>query len=112
MNNIHIAVAEILINIEKELRALQLWDDEMISEEALGSQQPFAIDTMTFPQWLQFVFLPRMYFIIEEEIQLPQSCGITPMAQEYFSVLNLASARLLGHLHKIDLLLSESAAAK
>jgi uncharacterized protein YqcC (DUF446 family) len=109
MNNTYIAVAEILIDIEKELRDLQLWDNEMISEEALASQQPFAIDTMTFPQWLQFIFLPRMYFIIEEEIQLPQSCGITPMAQEYFSVLNLPSAHLIGHLHKIDVLLNERA---
>ncbi|HSX51436.1 MAG TPA: YqcC family protein, partial [Cellvibrio sp.] len=51
MTNIHIAVAEVLIDIEKELRELRLWDSEMISEEALASEQPFAVDTMTFPQW-------------------------------------------------------------
>ena len=37
MNNLHIVIAEVLMDIEKELRDLQLWDDEMISEEALSS---------------------------------------------------------------------------
>lgn len=106
MTNIHIAVAEVLIDIEKELRELHLWDSEMISEEALDSEQPFAVDTMTFPQWLQFIFLPRMYFIIEQQLQLPGSCGISPMAEEYFSVLNLPSLPLIVHLQKIDALLT------
>ena len=106
MNNIHIAVAETLMDIEKELRELQLWDDEMISEEALASEQPFAIDTMTFPQWLQFIFLPRMYFMVEQQIQLPGNCGIAPMAEQYFSVLGLPSTALIKYLKNIDQLLT------
>jgi uncharacterized protein YqcC (DUF446 family) len=106
MNNLHIAVAEVLIDIEKELRELQLWDDVMISDEALMSEQPFAVDTMTFPQWLQFIFLPRMYFIIERQMKLPANCGIAPMAEEYFSVLSLPSLPLIAHLQKIDELLT------
>ena len=106
MNNIYIAIAELLIDIEKELRDLQLWDDEMISDEALMSEQPFAVDTMTFPQWLQFIFLPRMYFMIEQKMQLPSNCGIAPMAEQYFSVLNLPCAPLIDHLQKVDALLT------
>lgn len=106
MNNIHITAAEILMDIERELRYLQLWDDEMISEEALASEQPFAIDTMTFPQWLQFIFLPRMYFMIEQKMQLPGNCGIAPMAEQYFSVLALPSVQLIRHLQKMDELLT------
>lgn len=107
MTDIHIAVAEILMDIEKELRELRLWDADMISAEALASEQPFAVDTMTFPQWLQFVFLPRMYFLIEQKMQLPGNCGISPMAEEYFSVLNLPSLPLILHLQKIDVLLTK-----
>ena len=107
MNNIHIAVAEVLIDIEKELRELQLWDAEMISTEALASEQPFAVDTMTFPQWLQFIFLPRMYFMLEQQMPLPGNCGIAPMAEEYFSVLSLPSLPLIMHLQKIDALLTQ-----
>jgi len=108
MKNIHFAVAEVLMDIEKELRYLQLWDDAMISEEALASEQPFAVDTMTFPQWLQFIFLPRMYFMLEQQLQLPDNCGIAPMAEQYFSVLNLHSAPLIGCLRKIDGILTSS----
>lgn len=107
MNNIHITAAEILIDIEKELRELQLWDIEMISEEALASEQPFAVDTMTFPQWLQFIFLPRLYFMIEQQRQLPNNCGVAPMAEQYFSVLSLNSSPLIDHLKRIDVLLTE-----
>jgi uncharacterized protein YqcC (DUF446 family) len=106
MNELYITAAEILIDIEKELRELQLWDAEMISEEALLSEQPFAVDTMTFPQWLQFIFLPRLYFMIEQKMQLPGNCGIAPMAEQYFSVLSLNSSPLITHLQKIDELLT------
>ena len=106
MTVIHIAAAEILMDIEKELRELRLWDADMISVEALASEQPFAVDTMTFPQWLQFIFLPRMYFLIEQQMPLPGNCGIAPMAEEYFSVLNLPSLQLISHLKKIDALLT------
>ena len=94
------------MDIEKELLYLQLWDAEMISAEALASEQPFAIDTMSFPQWLQFIFLPRMYVILEQQMQLPSNCGIAPMAEQYFSVLNLPSSPLIAQLQKIDELLT------
>ena len=108
MNELHIAIAETLIDIEKELRELHLWESEMIPESALASTQPFAIDTMTFPQWLQFIFLPRMYFMVDEQLPLPGNCGIAPMAEQYFSGLNLHSSSLIAHLQKIDTLLTNS----
>lgn len=108
MNNLHIVIAEVLMDIEKELRDLQLWDEEMISEEALSSEQPFAVDTMTFPQWLQFIFLPRMYFLLSQQKSLPTNCGIAPMAEHYFSSIKLHSVPLIGLLKKIDELLVKS----
>jgi uncharacterized protein YqcC (DUF446 family) len=103
----HVAVAEILIDIEKELRELRLWEFEIPSEEALASTQPFAIDTLNFPQWLQFIFIPRLYFMVEQRIDLPSVSGVKPMAEEYFQVLSLNSASLIAHLERIDNLLSE-----
>jgi len=107
MSDKHIAVAEILIDIEKELRELRLWEFESPSEEALLSTQPFAIDTLNFPQWLQFIFIPRLYFMVEQRSPLPDVSGVKPMAEEYFVVLNLNSANLIAHLDRIDNLLSE-----
>jgi uncharacterized protein YqcC (DUF446 family) len=31
------------------------------STEALASDQPFCVDTLTLPRWLQFIFLPTLY---------------------------------------------------
>jgi uncharacterized protein YqcC (DUF446 family) len=103
-----VSVAEILMDIEKELRELDLWEFDLPPEEALISQQPFAVDALTFPQWLQFIFLPRMYDLIEQQRQLPGNCGIAPMAEEYFSVLDLHSSPLIEHLRRIDDLLTHT----
>ncbi|HWV16136.1 MAG TPA: YqcC family protein [Cellvibrio sp.] len=108
MNAKALALAEILMDIEKELRELRLWDAVAPSAEALSSSQPFAVDTLTFPQWLQFIFLPRLYFLLEQQAALPTQCGVAPMAEEYFQVLQLHSAPIIAHLHKIDHLLSEN----
>ena len=107
MRHKHIAVAEILMDVEKELRDLQLWEFETPSEEALASTQPFAIDTLNFPQWLQFIFIPRLYMMVEQRSPLPSVSGVKPMAEEYFGVLPLNSAVLIMHLDAIDKLLSE-----
>lgn len=108
MNPIHISLADALIDIEAELRVLQLWQEQEPPEEALASVQPFAVDTLSFPQWLQFIFIPRMYYLLEEDLDLPGNCGIAPMAEQYFSVLNLHASPLITHLTRIDDLLTNS----
>jgi uncharacterized protein YqcC (DUF446 family) len=106
MTHHHIAVAEILLDIESELRALQLWQAQVPTAEALASTQPFAIDTLNFAQWLQFIFIPRMYLLIDANAPLPSNCGIAPMAEEYFSGLQLHSAPLVACLQRMDVLLT------
>ena len=99
-------IAEVLIDIEAQLRQLGMWDRIPPSTEALASTQPFCVDTMTLPQWLQFVFLPTIYRMLEEEQALPERCGIAPMAEEFFKGSGLATAELIGALEKVDTLLS------
>lgn len=99
-------IAELLIDIEAELRRLDQWDRKSPSEEALASRQPFCVDTLTLPQWLQFVFLPTLYRMLEAGQALPDRCGIAPMAEEYFRGTGLASAELIAILERVDALLS------
>jgi uncharacterized protein YqcC (DUF446 family) len=99
-------IAELLIDIEAELRQLGLWDRVPPSPEALASDQPFSIDTLTLPQWLQFIFLPTIYRLLDEEQPLPGRCGIAPMAEEYFRGLGMASGALERALLEMDELLS------
>jgi uncharacterized protein YqcC (DUF446 family) len=99
-------VAEVLIDIEAQLRQLGQWHRVRPSAEALASQQPFCVDTLTLPQWLQFIFLPTLYAILEEGQALPGRCGIAPMAEEYFRGTGLRSQDLVEALRKMDRLLS------
>lgn len=102
-------VAAVLIDIEAQLRQLGLWDRVHPSTEALASDQPFCVDTLTLPQWLQFVFLPTLYRMLEEGTSLPERCGISPMAEEYFRGSGLAVGELIGALSEVDELLSGEA---
>lgn len=78
-------IAEQLLLIERELRLQGLWGDESPSAEALASTQPFAVDTLEFEQWLQWIFLPRMKMILEQDLPLPNASGIQEMAEMVFS---------------------------
>jgi len=99
-------IAEILIDIEAQLRQLGQWDKVPPSTEALASEQPFCVDTLTLPQWLQFVFLPTLYQMLEAGESLPERCGIAPMAEEYFRGTGVAATELVGALGRIDELLT------
>ena len=99
-------VAEVLIDIEAQLRQLGQWDNIPPSTEALASSQPFCVDTLTLPQWLQFIFLPTLYEMLENEQALPERCGIAPMAEEFFRGSGLATNELVSALLRMDDLLS------
>ena len=99
-------VAELLIDVEASLRQMNLWSDESPSPEAMASTEPFAIDTMGFEQWLQFIFLPIMYQLIESGQPFPPECSIAPMAEEYFRGSDMPSRSLQRALVEIDRLLT------
>jgi len=42
------------------MRRIGYWQSEPLRPEQMDFTQAFAMDTMTFAQWLQFVFLPRV----------------------------------------------------
>ena len=105
--DVNTRVAELLIDIEAQLRQLGQWDAVPPPARALESDQPFCVDTLTLPQWLQFVFLPRLYTMLEEGESRPDRCGIAPMAEEYFRGTGLGSDKLVAALSSIDDLLSD-----
>lgn len=103
---LNIEVASVLIDIEAHLRQLQLWQAEAPSAEALSSTEPFCVDTLSFPQWLQFLFIPRLRLMMEQGLELPRQCSIAPMAEEYFRVAVGDSRSLLEALGRVDRLLT------
>lgn len=101
------ALAECLMDLETELRRLNQWQTESPSAEALASTQPFCVDTLSFPQWVQFVFMPLLNMLIEKRALLPIKSQISPMAEEYYKVEAIDGCRLVAFFEQFDGLLTQ-----
>ena len=76
------AVAEALARLRAELQRLDLWEVSPPAADRLASVQPFSWDTLTFPQWLQWQFLPRMSAALDGQEPWPSDSDIYPYAEE------------------------------
>ncbi len=54
------AVLSKLEQIETEMRRVNLWQESPLQPEQYDFKAAFAGDTMSFPQWLQFIFIPNV----------------------------------------------------
>ncbi len=97
----YIPLGSLLIEIECELRRGGFWQNETPSANALTSTEPFAVDTLDFHQWLQFIFLPRMRELIDTRQTLPEQCNITAMAEVVW-VDELRAAAVIAVLRQFD----------
>lgn len=100
--------ADIVIEIERQMRLVGCWSSERPAEERLASTQPFAIDTLNFDEWLQFIFLPKIKLIIEQGGGLPIQSHITPMAEEYYKTQcdNRSSEGIVSAIQAFDTLIN------
>ncbi len=71
-----------LTALQTVMNELDLWQIEPPSEEAFASTEPFAIDTMTPTEWLQWIFIPRMHALCESQQPLPKQIAISPYIEE------------------------------
>jgi len=71
-----------MAEIEQELRRRGQWEVRVPSARALASPLPFCCDTLSFTQWLQWVFIPHTRALAESGRPMPEASGILPMAEE------------------------------
>lgn len=95
-----------MIDLEAALRQLGLWQEHAPPREALASTQPFALDTLDFHQWLQFMFLPGLRNVITQDLAMPVACSVLPMAEETFKNSRLPVSELLATLATLDALVT------
>lgn len=105
---VYIEILSLLMDVEAELRRLQQWDAEPPSAQAMASAEPFCIDTMSFVQWLQFIFIPRMRMLAEAEQLPPGRSEIEPLVEAYFRPLGLDVERLQSRIRALDQLISQA----
>jgi uncharacterized protein YqcC (DUF446 family) len=99
-------VSVLLLKIRTEMEALELWQSSPPSAQALASTQPFCIDTLHFTEWLQWLLIPRLQEMIRQELPLPQSSQIQPMAEEVFKQMQADTDALLALINRLDETLS------
>ena len=78
MGDVHLI--KLLDALIQALKVEQLWSDAKPSKSALLSDAPFCCDTLTFAQWLQFIFEPKMRRIADHGDPLPQM-ALMPMSE-------------------------------
>ena len=103
----HKEVEILIVKLEQSLREAKLWSSKVPSIKALQSNLPFAIDTLSFEQWLQFVFIPKMSEIVSTESTLPDNVELLPMAEQSFGAADYQS-RIVKVLREIDLVFGDS----
>lgn len=99
-------LTQLLASLEAEMRAQGRWDRHPPSAEALCSTEPFAVDTLNFDQWLQWILLPRLSELLMRQLPLPADCAIRPMAEEVYDGDDPAATRLVVIIGEIDALLT------
>ncbi len=77
----HQLIQDYLLQLETLLKQYQLWQSQPLDAQAYSSCVPFCHDTMTFEQWLQFVFIEKMRALVAKQLPLPSNFAIAPMAE-------------------------------
>ncbi len=95
-------IGALVDDVERELRRLELWETQPPAPQALRSEQPFCFDTLTFTQWLQWIFIVRMRELLAGQAPLPASSDIHPLAEHIFAEQPYDSTQLLVLIKRID----------
>ncbi|SNY55177.1 Uncharacterized conserved protein YqcC, DUF446 family [Arsukibacterium tuosuense] len=99
-------VNSLLIQLEAELKLQQLWSKESPGTCALASKLPFCCDTLRLEQWLQFVFLPRLWQLLDTRQPLPAKVSVLPYAEEAFKGRGASLQPLLQLIKRLDITLT------
>ena len=112
MHDIPNRIADVLLAVETTLRTNGKWDHSQPDTNALASPQPFCMDTLSFEQWLQWVFLPRMKHTLEQARPLPESSGIFSYAEDYLCKKDPSTSVLLELIKRFDDLIAIQSSVK
>jgi uncharacterized protein YqcC (DUF446 family) len=98
------ALSAKIAQIEAEMRSIGMWSDVAPSADKFQSRVAFFGDTMSFDQWLQFVFLPRVHEVLDGKSPAPASSSVGAYAVREFDGMDAAN-RLTGLLSEFDRLI-------
>lgn len=95
----------LIVKLEHRLREAILWSSNSPPVDVFESKLPFALDTMPFEQWLQFIFIPKMTYLVNTKNPLPDNLKLMPMAESSFGAKD-NHFELMKVINQIDLIFS------
>jgi uncharacterized protein YqcC (DUF446 family) len=97
-------VTTAIAQIEAEMRRLGLWDITPISAEQRRAAGAFGMASMSFTQWLRWVFVPRVNALLASGAALPEHSAVgAQAAREWgFSPIEVDTSRLESLLAEFD----------
>lgn len=93
-----------LQELEQALKTIDWWQENPPPKAALASVQPFCVDTLTFTEWLQWVYIPKMLQFMEVYQALPVASGLLPIAEEAWKGCAESTDDLYRIVKKLDFL--------
>ena len=100
------SISLVLDQLQSEMEKEGLWQSVPPAAEKMMSIEPFSIDTLTFTEWLQWVYVARLRAIIDAKAELPTGAQVAPYAEESFRVEDIQSLPILRLIRQLDDLLS------
>src|SRR5271155_3420084 len=75
-NPSHQLVGQRITAIEAEMKSIGMWQAPPLPPAAMNFHKAFAIDTMAYSQWLQFVFVPRVNQLVATNGKFPSESNV------------------------------------
>ncbi len=78
------AIRKKLNEIESEMKRLGIWSKTPLPKDAFLDMGAFGMNTMSFDQWLQFVFVPNVRKLLKTDGPWPDKSEIGTIAVREF----------------------------
>ena len=99
-------VAQLLDNVQRAMERASVWQTQPPAPEKLMSTAPFSVDTLSFLEWLQWIYVARLRALLDANAALPQGAQVLPYAEEALRVSGDNIPGLLTLIEQLDEALS------
>jgi uncharacterized protein YqcC (DUF446 family) len=91
----HAELEQALRDLEATLKSVDLWRTPQPEAAAFDSTEPFCLDSMELPQWLRYVFIPRLQALVDAQAPLPATCQVAPAVEAYLHNARASTRQLV-----------------
>ena len=95
-------IERLLDDLQQQMQHEGLWQTIAPAPEKLMSTIPFSMDTLTFTEWLQWIYIARLRALLEAGAPMPSGAEVQPYAVESLAVDGVNSVAIITLIGKLD----------